>query len=357
MYIFWHTDPTKVTETSMKKVVVIGGGTGTFAVLQALRDGPCEITAIVSTADDGGSTGILRDELGVLPPGDLRQALVALSADSEILRDLFNYRFGEGSLKGHNFGNLLLSALEKVTGRFDHAVLEAGKILAIRGRVIPVTTDQMRLIADTADKQKINGEHAIEEHIWHGESDVVNVRLAERCKLHPLAKEALLAADLIVIAPGSIFTSLIPNLLVDGMKETLKATRAKLAYVINLMTEKGQTGSYSVQDFVDLMEKYLGKGMIDYAVYNKARPSSELLDLYKKEMERSPVSIDRKRRRGLSYQLVGANLLRTKPPVLPANVDRLAATRTLIRHDARKLSNVLTALVYLREAQKYLLDA
>lgn len=338
----------------MKRIVVIGGGTGTFAVLQALRDGPSEVTAIVSTADDGGSTGILRDELGVLPPGDLRQALVALSEDSQVLRDLFTYRFTEGSLTGHSFGNLLLSALEKVTGRFDQAVLEAGKILAIKGRVIPVTTDQMRLIARTADGGQVSGEHAIEEHLWDGGSEVVEMGLQEPCVVHPLARQAIMDADLIVIAPGSIFTSLIPNLLVDGMGEALKQTKAKIAYVVNLMTEKGQTGSYHVQDFVDLLEFYLGPKMVDFAVYNTARPSRELLERYKKEMERTPVLLDPKRRRKLTYQLVGADLLRTKPPKLPPGVDRLAATRTLIRHDATKLARVLTALTYLKEAQKYL---
>jgi uncharacterized cofD-like protein len=338
----------------VKKIVVIGGGTGTFAVLSALRDGPCEVTAIVSAADDGGSTGVLRDELGVLPPGDLRQALVALSPDSRVLRDLFNYRFSEGSLSGHSFGNLLLSALEKVTGSFDKAVVEAGRILAVQGKVVPVTIDDMRLIAETADGGSVNGEHAIDEHIWNGGADVIRMKLASHCTLHPLAHEAIMQADLIVIAPGSIFTSLIPNLLVDGMKDALRKTKAKIAYVVNLMTERGQTGSYYVQDFVDLLEHYLGKGMVDFAVYNIARPAPDLLERYKKEMERTPVRIDAKRRRGLSYQLVGANLLRTKPPKLPPDADPLYAVRTLIRHDAKKLAKVLTALVYLKEAQRFL---
>lgn len=334
--------------------MVIGGGTGTFAVLQALRDGASEVTAIVSTADDGGSTGILRDELGVLPPGDLRQALVALSNDSQVLRDLFTYRFTEGSLSGHSFGNLLISALEKVTGTFDKAVIEAGKILAIKGKVIPVTMDQMRLIGRTDDGKLIHGEHAIEEHIWGGTSTVTKIGLESACSVHPLARQAILQADLIVIAPGSIYTSLIPNLLVDGVNEALRKTRAKVAYVVNLMTEKGQTGSYYVQDFVDLLEDYLGDGMVDFAVFNTAKPRPELLSRYKKEMERSPVLLDPKRRKGLTYQLVGANLLRTKAPELPPSSDRLQVTRTLIRHDARKLSHVLNSLTYLKEAQKYL---
>src|SRR5947208_480412 len=135
----------------MKKIVVIGGGTGTFTVLSGLRRFPYDLTAIVSTADDGGSTGVLRDELGVLPPGDIRQALVALAEESKVLRELFSYRFQEGSLKGHSFGNLFLSAMEKVTGSFDQAVLEAGRILNISGQVVPVTTDKVRIHAELED--------------------------------------------------------------------------------------------------------------------------------------------------------------------------------------------------------------
>ncbi len=343
--------------SSRKKVVVIGGGTGTFSVLQALRDSPFEISAIVSTADDGGSTGILRDELGVLPPGDLRQALVALSADSSVLRDLFNYRFKEGSLSGHSFGNLLLSALEKVTGKFDQAVLEAGKILAINGQVIPVTTDQMHLFAQTLDGKTVSGEHAIEQHLWSEKEHINKLWIEPACTVHPLARQVILNADLIVIAPGSIYTSLIPNLLVDGVCEALHKTKAKIAYVVNLMTEKGQTGSFSVQDFAALIEQYIGERQIDYVIYNNRLPAPGLLDLYKKEMERSPVKVDVKRRKSLPYRLVGANLLSTKPPIIPESVDRLAATRTLIRHDAKKLARVLAALLYLNEAEKYLTHA
>ena len=337
-----------------KKVVVIGGGTGTFSVLQALRDSPFDISAIVSTADDGGSTGILRDELGVLPPGDLRQALVALSSESSVLRELFNYRFSEGSLSGHNFGNLLLSALEKVTGHFDQAVLEAGKILSINGRVIPVTMDDMHLRAQSENGDIILGEHAIEEAMWSGKGYIGRLWLESECVVHPIARQAILSADLIIIAPGSIFTSLIPNLLVTGVKEALHQTKAKIAYVVNLMTERGQTGSYSVQDFVCLVEQYLGKDCIDYVIYNNRVPPRELLARYKKEMERSLVRVDRSRRKGLRYRLIAANLLSAKVPRRPSQHDKLAATRTLIRHDATRLALVLNALLYLNEAEKYL---
>lgn len=338
----------------MKKVVVIGGGTGTFSVLSGLRDYPVELSAIVSTADDGGSTGILRDELGVLPPGDIRQALVALADDSSRLRELFNYRFADGSLKGHNFGNLLLSALEKVTGSFDKAVLEAGRILAINGQVIPVTTDTVHLQAETFDGTRITGETAIDEYIWSERSHIKRIWIEPPCTVHPLAKYVIKQADLIVIAPGSIFTSLIPNLLVDGMREALQQTKAPIVYVVNLMTEKGQTGDFFVQDFVDIIEQYLGKGEIDYVVYNTKQPDAEVLERYKKEMERIPVKLDPARKKHLPYTLIGTNLIRRKPVALPSKADPLASSRTLIRHNSEKLAEVLHAISVIKAAQKYL---
>jgi len=322
--------------------------------LSGLRDYRFGLSAIVSAADDGGSTGILRDELGVLPPGDVRQALVALSAESETLRDLFRYRFSEGSLSGHNFGNLFLSALEKVTGSFDKAVLEAGRILAITGQVIPVTSEKVRLQAEMQDGSLISGEHQIEEDIWSERSQVKRLWLEPNCSLHPLARQAIKKADLIVIGPGSVFTSLIPNLLVGGMAEALKSAKAPVVYVANLMTEKGQTNEYSVQDFVQVMEEYLGEGRIDYVVYNTKIPNEVLLERYKKEMERMPVRLNRKKQAKPSYELVGADLLDRQVREKRQDNDALAATRTLIRHNPHKLAEVLHAIMMHKLTKKYL---
>lgn len=336
----------------MKKIVVIGGGTGTFTVLSGLRDYPFELSAIVSTVDDGGSTGILRDELGVLPPGDVRQALVALSDQSKVMRDLLNYRFEEGGLKGHNFGNLLLSALEKVTGSFDQAVLEAGKILAIKGRVIPVTNDQVELVAETQTGKTIKGQHAIDEFIWAGSEPIKRVSLDKACSIHPQAKQAIKKADMIVIAPGSIFTSLIPNFLVEGVVDAIRASKAPVTCVANLMTEKGQTQHYFVQDFITLLEEYIGPKNISYVVHNTAIPSKDLLERYKKEMERIPVRLDRKRCDDLSYRLVGAKLLNGKPTITKDH-DMLSQQRTLIRHNPQKLAHVLQAILLMKDIQPY----
>jgi uncharacterized cofD-like protein len=349
----WPWTPNAAKMLLMRKIVTIGGGTGTFTVLQGLREYPFELSAVVSTADDGGSTGVLRDELGVLPPGDIRQALVALSPQSSVLRELFNYRFNDGGLKGHSFGNLFLSAMEKVTGSFDRAVLEAGRILSINGNVIPVTREPICLKAEMANGRVVHGEHAIEEFVWSEASPLQRLWLEPSCQLHPLAKAAIKSADLVVIAPGSIITSLIPNLLVEEMKDSLASTRAPIAYVVNLMTEKGHTGEYYVQDFVAMIEQYLGTRRIDYVIYNTRRPDAALLERYKKEMERSPVRLDRKRLHGLGYHLIGTDLLGRKPRTRAGISDTLASTRTLIRHDSAKLAEVLYALTVFKRVQKY----
>lgn len=336
----------------MKKVVVIGGGTGTFTVLQGLKGYALDLTAIVSTADNGGSTGILRDELGVLPPGDIRQVLVALSAESSLLRKLLNYRFEEGSLDGHSFGNLFLSALEKVTGSFDQAVLEAGRILNIKGRVIPVTTDHMHLKAEMENGTVITGEHQIDDYIWSERAKVRKIWVEPACTLHPLAKQAIIEADLIVIAPGSVFTSIIPNFLVGGMVEALNTTRAALVYVSNLMTEKGHTGAFYVEDFADLISGYLGANSLDFVVYNTRMPASDLQGRYKKEMERIPVRLDR-HKRPRPYRLIGTRLI-ARPLVSSPTNDRLAQQRTLIRHDSLKLADVLYAIAMWKDVKRYI---
>jgi uncharacterized cofD-like protein len=330
------------TNTNLnKKIVIIGGGTGTFNSLVGCKDFPFEITAIVSTADDGGSSGQLRDELGVLPPGDIRQALVALSDDSTGLRELFNYRFESGGLKGHQFGNLFLSALEKIKGRFDLAVDEASKILSIKGKVVPVTTDNITLMGQTKDKKVIKGQHAIDEYIWSESSPINKLWLLPKSKINPAAREAILAADLIVIGPGSIFTSLIPSLLVEGMKEAIKISKAKVVYVSNLMTEKGQTGEYCVGDYIELIEKYLGKDRINYIIYNNIKPSKYLLNRYRQEMERVPVVLGEMETKNKDYMLIGADLLSKDKPKFLSRADKLSKTRSLIRHDGRKLAEIL----------------
>jgi|SRR3989344_651945 len=266
-----------------KRVVVIGGGTGVFAVLSGLRSHSLNLTAIVSMADDGGSSGVLRDEFGILPPGDVRRALVALSTESGILRELFNYRFENGRLAGHSFGNIFLSALAKIKGDFASAVIEASRVLNIRGQVLPVTLDDVRLNAVLKGGEIIKGEANIDIPKTKIRAKIEKVWLSPEAKINVGAKEAILQADIIIIGPGDLYTSLIPNLLVLGVPEAIKKSKAKKVYVCNLMTKFGETDGFKAEDFTQEIEKYLGKNVLNYAVFNSRKPALNILAKYRRE--------------------------------------------------------------------------
>jgi uncharacterized cofD-like protein len=314
----------------MKNIVTIGGGTGTFVVLSALKEHPVKLTAIVSMADDGGSTGILRDHYGVLPPGDVRRALVALSESSDTMRELFNYRFTNGGLNGHSFGNIFLSTLEKVTGSFDAALKEASSILKINGEVVPVTLDDVRLWARLADGKIIRGETNIDIPRTSNRAKIEDIWLEPEAGINPRVKKVLHDADLIVIGPGDLYTSIIPNLLVRGMKQEIKKSKAKKVYVCNLMTKAGETDGFRAEEFVDKLEKYLGKGVLDYAVFNDKKPSLRIVKGYKRERAEYIAPPRGKSRHGTKYVL--ANLLE-------------AGSGSFVRHGSRKrLAKVILSL-------------
>src|SRR3989304_5233476 len=230
-----------------KKIVVLGGGTGNFVILRGLKKYDVDLSAIVSMADSGGSTGILRDELGVLPPGDVRQCLVALSDSSRLMRSLMNYRFENGNLGGHSFGNLLLSALEKVTGSFEKAVEEVGRILYIKGKVIPVTLNQVHLKMILNNRKVLEGEAEVylSKEISNGYKSIF---LEPFPKVNPKVIDEIMNADVVVLGPGGLYTSLIPILLVEGVSDALIKTDAQSIFVVNLMNRTGQTTGYSVSD-------------------------------------------------------------------------------------------------------------
>ncbi|MBI2742498.1 MAG: YvcK family protein [Chlamydiales bacterium] len=317
----------------MKKIVVIGGGTGNFTVLDGLKNCNVDISAIVSMADDGGSTGILRDELGVLPPGDVRQCLVALSNSSRLMRSLMNYRFENGGLGGHSFGNLFLSALEKVTGSFEKAVDEVGKILAIKGKVIPVTTHQVRLKMILNDRRVLEGEKEIylSQEIDQGYKSIY---LEPHPKANPHAISEILNADLVVIGPGGLHTSLIPNLLVDGISDILKQSQAKKVFIVNLMNRKGQTTGFKVSSYLDELTRYIGSDIFDHILVNSQTPPQELIEVYAEEGDL--VENDLKDDRIILAPLLGA---------LKAGAKQDLLKRSLIRHDSKKLSQQLMKIV------------
>lgn len=309
-----------------KRVVVIGGGTGNFVVLRGLKKYNVGLSAIVSMADSGGSTGILRDELGVLPPGDVRQCLVALSHSSKLMRSLMNYRFENGNLGGHSFGNLFLSALEKVTGSFEMAVEEAGKILAIKGKVIPVTTNQVHLKMILKNRNILEGEGEIylSKEI---DSGYKSLFLEPYPKVNPLVIEEIKKADLLILGPGGIYTSIIPNLLVEGVSKAFCESKAKKVLIINLMNRIGQTTGFKVSDNLTEIIKFLGEDVFDFILVNKKRPPKRLIEAYAEEGELIQNDLNEKR-------VILADLLG------PLNENNKAdlIKRNLIRHDSNKLA-------------------
>jgi uncharacterized cofD-like protein len=292
-------------------------------------------------ADDGGSTGTLRDELGVLPPGDVRKSLVALS-ESPKVRDLFNYRFEEGSLQGHTFGNLFLTALEKMTGNFAEAVETASEVLDIIGRVVPITLDNVRLVIEWPDGTNVHGEGKIDVMQFAAEKGKPTLTLEPEAHINPDAAKAIHDADLIVISAGDIYTSLGSSLAVKGVMEALDSTRAQIVYVCNLVTKPGQTTGLTASQHVAEIERLAGKEFIDYLLYNTARPPEDLIDKYLKEGEYL-VEIDKAALDAAHYKAIGAELLdaQTAPAV---KGDLLAAHRSLIRHDGDAVARKLVAI-------------
>lgn len=326
-------------EKRKKKIVTIGGGTGHFALLSGLKEHDVDITAIVTMADDGGSTGILRDELGVLPPGDLRQCLVALSEGDDVVRALFTHRFGDGSLKGHNFGNIFISALEHVSGSIDRAVEEVGKILKIRGRVLPVTLQKSKLVMTLRNGKVLRGEHAIADYLLVSKFGIKKVELAPRAILNPRARKAIEEADLIVLGPGNLYSSLVPNLLVAGLSHALKKAKAKKVFVANLMNKHGHTDDFDCARYVDELERHAGTKFIDMVLYNTASIPSSLVRRYVDEgvPVLGPHSHTNKRPQYLGKELFASKIQKQKKG------DPLR--RTLIRHDPAKLARAIVGLL------------
>jgi len=320
------------------KIVVIGGGTGTYQVLVGLKKYPVDLTAVVATSDSGGSSGRLRQDLNILPPGDIRRALVALSnlpISKKTLAQLFEFRFNNGpstssGLTGHSVGNLLLAALTQITGRPDLAIAEAEKILDVSGQVLPVTLDNIHLHGVLRDGTVVHGETDIDVRRIKPETPLKEVFLSPEGKIFPKTKKAILEANLIVLGPGDLFTSLVPNLLVKGVNEAIRNSVGKLVFVVSLMTKHGETDNFKVSDYVREIRKYLG-------------PASEKLGaIIVNEKVKLPISISRWYAK-----------YKSEPVKLDANhlnglkiINRpLADGGKLIRHHPDKLAKVLVNLL------------
>lgn len=325
------------SRSSDVKIAVIGGGTGSFTVLSGLKFFSRKIAALVNMADDGGSTGKLRDELGVLPPGDVRQCLVALSRTPE-LRDLFNYRFEDGSLKGHAFGNLFITALEKMTGDFSKAVELASDVLNIAGTVEPVTLTNVKLGMRDGSGDETVGEFEI-AHTQFASSRP-EFFLTPTPEPNPRALQAIKEADIVVVAPGNLYGSLAPALVVPGVGEALATTRAKTMYICNLVTKPGQTDDFTVTDFADEVERLAGRQFLDTVIYNTERPSEELLRRYAKDGEKSVRFVQK----STPYAVLGANLLSSEIWHNANPSDPIASARTLIRHDPAAIAKAVMSV-------------
>jgi uncharacterized cofD-like protein len=257
------------------KLVALGGGTGLPSVLRGFKGETSNITAIVTMADDGGSSGKLRRELGVLPPGDLRNNIAALADDEDLMTQLFQYRFAEGGLEGHSFGNLLLTALSGITGSMDRALTEAARVLAIQGRVLPSTLHDVTLMgevrgSDGSGLRRVVGESQITEAGGTIERVFIS---PENARAYPESIRAILGANLIVIGPGSLYTSIIPNLLVNGIPEAIRASSALRIYVCNVATQQGETDGFTVADHILALERHVGRGLFSVVLANNVYPT------------------------------------------------------------------------------------
>ncbi|MCL4392937.1 YvcK family protein [Patescibacteria group bacterium] len=319
-------------------ISTIGGGTGSFTLLSGIkRYKNFNISAIVTTFDNGGSTGRLIDEFGILPIGDIRQSITALSEDDgRLIRQLFTYRFDKGSdgLKGHSLGNLILTVLTEILGSENEAIKQIGNILHIKGRVLPISYQKSTLIALNENNELIYGENNISEK---------NVKKIKKIYLDPKvlisieAKDAILNSDFIIIGPGDLYTSILPNIIVSGTVDAIKKSNAKIIYVMNLISKKSETYIYKASDYIVDLEKYLGKNMIDFIIINTEKFPENILEIYKKE-DGYPIIDDLlKDNRVIRAPLLSSKIFTTEKGD--------AIKRSLIRHDSIKLARLISKVV------------
>ncbi|OLR64730.1 gluconeogenesis factor YvcK family protein [Peptoniphilus porci] len=273
-----------------KKIAVLGGGTGISTILRGLKHHTKNISAIVSMSDDGGGSGILREELNILPPGDVRRCLIALSNTDETLKDLLNYRFNSGTLKNQNVGNILIAALTDIFGSFDRALIEMSSVFNVTGKIIPVTLDETHLVAEFLSKDKVVGESYIPKMCYRLNTKIEKMSMIPHYpRANKEALRAILDADIVIIGPGSLYTSIIPNFLIAGIDEALRDTKAHVIYIANAMTQRGETKNYSLKDHFDAILKHSNYEFIDEVIANDFRATNDVYQYYYTKEESTPI--------------------------------------------------------------------
>ena len=319
-----------------KKLVTIGGGSGQYALLSGLRDvEQIDISAVVTMADSGGSTGRLRDELGILPPGDVLKCILALSPHRDMARSIFLKRFTEDRrLRGHNAGNMLLTMLSRYTGNFPSGIQALAEILDTRGKILPVTIDKATLVAELTDGSRIYGETAIDIPRGNQREKIRDVFLvphhSDSISVYPPVIDEIRSAHSIIIGPGDLFTSIIPSLIVPGVKEAFEKTRAQLLFVINIMTKFGETHQFSGRDFISKLEASIER-KLDGIIYNTVKPDANLLARYR-DQKAQFVEIDNSDGWWEDRSLYAADLLETSGGI--------------VRHHSGKLAEIIHRIVF-----------
>ena len=306
------------------KIVVIGGGTGLSTMLRGLKYYTSNITEIVTVGDDGGGSGALREDLGMLPPGDIRNCILALADTEPIMEDLLQYRFKDGRLKNQSFGNLFLAAMAGISDNFEEAVQKMSSVLAVTGKVIPVTLDNMQLVAKLQNGNTVVGESQIPEEAIKQDSRIEELKIIpEDAKALKEALTALKEADAIVMGPGSLYTSITSNLLVKDIARAVRKSNALKIYISNIMTQPGETTGFKVSDHLKVLLKYGGKDIVDYVIVNTGEITDELKEKYHKDGAEI-VKLDEEVINSLGIKIVGENLVKIKNDTVKHDPDKLA---------------------------------
>lgn len=303
------------------KVVVLGGGTGLSTLLRGLKDYPMDITAVVSVCDDGGSTGRLRKEFNNPAVGDLRRVITSLSETEPLFEKLMNYQFNTTSdLNGHKVGNLLLTALGEIAGNMSDGIESISKVLNLKGKVLPLTEDNVTLMCEMSDGEIIEGEH----NITNAQKKIKNIFYKETPTLTPLVINAINEADLIILSIGSIYTSIIPNLIIADMIKAIDNSNAKLMYVCNMMTQPGETDNFTASDHVKLLNSYLGNKKIDTVIVNKEKVNENLAKKYETLEQKDQVKYDKEELDKLNAEIISDDFVKIEDGVIRHNIKKLA---------------------------------